>query len=159
MYGDWRLIRSWNSPSVIVTSSILASTALSSSALCGGAPGAPGAAGGGLDAWSSFFWQLASARTRIRNRIVTIGSRSTSEHVQQGPSRGCDRRLALGDARRDPAIRQAAPPRADRRRAEVADVGEGDRDPRRADLECECAGAPRDRLDRHQLAEQHDVAG
>src|SRR5260370_850809 len=36
MYGDWRLSRSWNSPIVILTSSIFASGALSPPARCGG---------------------------------------------------------------------------------------------------------------------------
>ena len=59
MYGDCRLMRSSNSPIVIVTSSIFASGALSSSALCGGALGAvlPGPPARSWAA-SSRFWQL-----------------------------------------------------------------------------------------------------
>src|SRR5215510_9047282 len=101
MYGDCRLMRSWNSPSVIVTSSIFARTALSSSALCGGAVGAPGAVGVACFAdGSSFFWHAQAARPSVithRTRMFTIGSGSTSEHVQQAPSRGRDGGLALGD--------------------------------------------------------------
>src|SRR5262245_55191597 len=152
MYGDWRLIRSWSSPSVIVTSSILASGALSSSALCG-AVGPPAGAAvrsrlasrprSGSERGSLRFWHPAKASpTRrppatkkvARSRIVTTGSGSTREGVQQGPPGS---RRSAGRRRRDreAAIRELAPAGGDQRAAGLARLGQRERDPGGADLE------------------------
>src|SRR5579872_729655 len=184
MYGDWRLIRSWSSPSVIVTSSIRASGAASSSAACGGAAGAAGPPGAGLGAgpgavtvgrtgtWgagagvgASRFWHPGPAPNAVpptsasiaRSRIFTTGSGSTGERVQQGPP-GPGRTPGLGRRDRVAPVGQLAPAAGEQRAGQRAGLGQRDRDPRRADLERQHAGAARDRLDPHQLAEQRDVA-
>src|SRR5262249_50244558 len=154
MYGDWRLIRSWNSPSVIVTSSILASGALSSSALCGGEVGPPPfGTGCGAACDSSLFWQPATSVTATRIHpsfcMVTASTGSPREDAHQDPPCAGGARGGRRDGKS--AIGEPAPAGGDRRVAQARVAGEGDRDPGRRDLERQHAGAPGDRLDAHQL--------